>query len=197
MDVCVGVCILCNYASSSNSNDAPAGIVCLVTSALLTTVLAETEQHCVEQFLSKTLWEHQRCRQAAWRETRIAVTVTTSNHLQVYLYSQGNKENHYFQCRLLGHHIYCSPLTEGRFFSGMVDRHWWYCRISENNIYEHKESVSPQTQRGATLCFCCCSCAFMTLVGECISTCCSCGRKQFLSVHLGQRQMRWSSLVLA
>lgn len=63
MDVCVGVCILCNYASSSYNNDTPAGIVYLVTSVPLTRIFAETEQHCVEQLLSMTLSEHQLGRQ--------------------------------------------------------------------------------------------------------------------------------------
>lgn len=64
MDVCVGVCILCNYASSSDSNDTPAGIIRLFGDVCpVNHSLAETEQHCVEQLLSKTLLEHQRARQ--------------------------------------------------------------------------------------------------------------------------------------
>lgn len=58
MDVCVGVCILCNYAWSSYTNDTPAGNVYLAMSVPFARVFAETEHHCVEQLLSVTLWEH-------------------------------------------------------------------------------------------------------------------------------------------
>lgn len=56
MDVCVGVCILCNYASSSDSNDTPAGIVGLVTSVLLTTVLLKQSSIVSNSFCRKRFW---------------------------------------------------------------------------------------------------------------------------------------------
>lgn len=56
MDVCVGVYILCNYASSSDSNDTPAGTVCLVTSVLLTTVLLKQSSTVSNSFCRKHFW---------------------------------------------------------------------------------------------------------------------------------------------
>lgn len=50
MDVCVGVCILCNYASSSYSNDTPAGMVCLVMSVLFTRVLLKQSSIVLNSF---------------------------------------------------------------------------------------------------------------------------------------------------
>lgn len=103
--MCVGVSILCNYASSSNSNDTPAGIVCSVPFVLLTTVSLKHSSFVLNSFCRIHFWSTNGAGSTAGGGN--CIDYDHMHHLQVDLNSQCTKENdfRYFKCNLLWQHV--------------------------------------------------------------------------------------------